>query len=571
MAIGNGFNRCLRNGCCACCLSGHSGLVHMLERSRSEQCLGVAQLEAMRNNQAKLLQLLRRLYNHRSSDDGITVHANVKPTPKSRPLLPGKTSGKRFTVPKPFKMTIRDEMAPIRATYANRFTEALLEEKNRKQAEHIAKAEFKASPVPASTYLPLYEQLTQAESSRRQFLLQHRHELLQTALKPFKLSEAPLPLRPTSTSHDMQMSKQVLCNKKKEFFDKQQHFVHNGDFSKDTVHDEGYRRQQLQKRHRLCNAVQPTFQPRKSAPVPNFKQLHSQIQEKLNTRKIQNAHLIKVEPFALKMDPCCRTRCQANTRMKSEQKSCQPLRRSRSLLCLSREPEVDLASQFNKTTLMRIEMSKERRKATMRDVQNNDTSNEIKSKLKKQLKQYVEDENIKQRLRAEEKKRKLKLDSIAFETWYKDNLAALKNRIHNRPTLLEQQKALIAKQSLENRFNEILKEAGISKTAYEWNHPVNDDDDDNTADSDSAMRSVMRTVEKLEQRKKMMKRDSFMTNLSRAKSEDSVSMITKSSSDDWDEDFDTESTLYGKQQMTTIDQVVLLFYELQHFAAYGKT
>ncbi|KRY85463.1 putative aarF domain-containing protein kinase 1 -like protein [Trichinella pseudospiralis] len=551
-------------------ISGHCGLVHMLERSRSEQCLGVAQLEAMRNNQAKLLQLLRRLYNHRSSDDGITVHANVKPTPKSRPLLPGKTSGKRFTVPKPFKMTIRDEMAPIRATYANRFTEALLEEKNRKQAEHIAKAEFKASPVPASTYLPLYEQLTQAESSRRQFLLQHRHELLQTALKPFKLSEArneihlrrcrsaamanslpqisALPLRPTSTSHDMQMSKQVLCNKKKEFFDKQQHFVHNGDFSKDTVHDEGYRRQQLQKRHRLCNAVQPTFQPRKSAPVPNFKQLHSQIQEKLNTRKIQNAHLIKVEPFALKMDPCCRTRCQANTRMKSEQKSCQPLRRSRSLLCLSREPEVDLASQFNKTTLMRIEMSKERRKATMRDVQNNDKSNEIKSKLKKQLKQYVEDENIKQRLRAEEKKRKLKLDSIAFETWYKDNLAALKNRIHNRPTLLEQQKALIAKQSLENRFNEILKEAGISKTAYEWNHPVNDDDDDNTADSDSAMRSVMRTVEKLEQRKKMMKRDSFMTNLSRAKSEDSVSMITKSSSDDWDEDFDTESTLYGKQQ-----------------------
>ncbi|KRX85454.1 Uncharacterized protein T06_3036, partial [Trichinella sp. T6] len=556
--------------------SGHCGFGLMLERSRSEQCLGVAQLEAMRNNQAKLLQLLRRLYNQRSSEDATSVHANVKPTTKSRPLLSKKASGKRFTVPEPFKMTIRDEMAPIRATYANRFTEALLEEKNRKQAEHIAKAEFKASPVPASTYLPLYEQLTQAESSRRQFLLQHRHELLQTAVQPFKLSEArneihlrrcrsavmancppqfsALPVKPISTSHItgcMQMSKQPLCNKKNDFFDERQHFVHNENPNKDTIHEKGYRREQLQKRHRLCYAVEPTFHPRKSAPVPNFKQLHNQIQEKLNTRKIQNAHLIKVEPFALKMDPCCRTRCQANTRMKSEQKNCQSLKRSRSLLYLSREPEVDLASQFNKTTLMRIEMNKERRKATMRDVQNNDKSSEIKSKLKKQLKQYVEDENIQQKLRAEEKKRKLKLDSIAFETWYKDNLAALKNRIHNRPTLLEQQKALIAKQSLENRFNEILKEAGISKTAYEWNHTLNDDDDDNTDDSDSTLRSVMRAVEKLEQRKKMMKRDSSMTNLNGTKSKDSVSTIesiTKSSSDDWDEDFDTESTLYGGQQ-----------------------
>ncbi|KRX57814.1 putative aarF domain-containing protein kinase 1 -like protein, partial [Trichinella sp. T9] len=556
--------------------SGHCGFGLMLERSRSEQCLGVAQLEAMRNNQAKLLQLLRRLYNQRSSEDATSVHANVKPTTKSRPLLSKKASGKRFTVPEPFKMTIRDEMAPIRATYANRFTEALLEEKNRKQAEHIAKAEFKASPVPASTYLPLYEQLTQAESSRRQFLLQHRHELLQTAVQPFKLSEArneihlrrcrsavmancppqfsALPVKPISTSHItgcMQMSKQPLCNKKNDFFDERQHFVHNENPNKDTIHEKGYRREQLQKRHRLCYAVEPTFHPRKSAPVPNFKQLHNQIQEKLNTRKIQNAHLIKVEPFALKMDPCCRTRCQANTRMKSEQKNCQSLRRSRSLLYLSREPEVDLASQFNKTTLMRIEMNKERRKATMRDVQNNDKSSEIKSKLKKQLKQYVEDENIQQKLRAEEKKRKLKLDSIAFETWYKDNLAALKNRIHNRPTLLEQQKALIAKQSLENRFNEILKEAGISKTAYEWNRTLNDDDDDNTDDSDSTLRSVMRAVEKLEQRKKMMKRDSSMTNLNGTKSKDSVSTIesiTKSSSDDWDEDFDTESTLYGGQQ-----------------------
>ncbi|OUC42723.1 hypothetical protein D917_10263, partial [Trichinella nativa] len=110
---------------------------------------------------------------------------------------------------------------------------------------------------------------------------------------------------------------------------------------------------------------------------------------------------------------------------------------------------------------------------------------------------------------------------------------------------------LIAKQSLENRFNEILKEAGISKTAYEWNRTLNDDDDDNTDDSDSTLRSVMRAVEKLEQRKKMMKRDSSMTNLNGTKSKDSVSTIesiTKSSSDDWDEDFDTESTLYGGQQ-----------------------
>ncbi|VDK59366.1 unnamed protein product [Anisakis simplex] len=68
----------------------------------------------------------------------------------------------QITVPKPFKMTLRDEKRPIKATYSQKFLNSLMEEKQEQLRENrhaTNKLRFKARQVPRSTYEPRYEQL----------------------------------------------------------------------------------------------------------------------------------------------------------------------------------------------------------------------------------------------------------------------------------------------------------------------------------------------------------------------------------------------------------------------------
>lgn len=92
----------------------------------------------------------------------------------------------KVTIPEPFSMTIRDEAGRFKATYSAKFVSDMLQAS---QEEDIRResTKFKAKPVPASTYLPLYEELLNKTESRRQFLREYCREILKNQQKPFNL------------------------------------------------------------------------------------------------------------------------------------------------------------------------------------------------------------------------------------------------------------------------------------------------------------------------------------------------------------------------------------------------
>nr|XP_045757155.1 protein FAM161B isoform X3 [Mirounga angustirostris] len=91
-----------------------------------------------------------------------------------------------LTVPRPFHMTLREAQKK-----AQWLASPASFERERKQAQQQGQEEaechrqFRAQPVPAHVYLPLYREITERSEARRQAGIQKRKELLLSSLKPF--------------------------------------------------------------------------------------------------------------------------------------------------------------------------------------------------------------------------------------------------------------------------------------------------------------------------------------------------------------------------------------------------
>ncbi|XP_015218793.2 protein FAM161A isoform X1 [Lepisosteus oculatus] len=96
----------------------------------------------------------------------------------------------RITVPKPFNMTVR-EAEKKKGKFKSR---SEIEMENcllKKQLEELTECQkkFRASPVPAHVYLPLFEEINERNEDRRQFIRDRNKELLLASQKPFSFIE----------------------------------------------------------------------------------------------------------------------------------------------------------------------------------------------------------------------------------------------------------------------------------------------------------------------------------------------------------------------------------------------
>lgn len=94
----------------------------------------------------------------------------------------------RLTIPKPFTMTLREE-SKERKKSKNliEFEEQMY--KQQIEEEEELKKKFKARPVPAHVYLPLYDELQEKSQERRQNVKQASLELLKSQEKPFSFTK----------------------------------------------------------------------------------------------------------------------------------------------------------------------------------------------------------------------------------------------------------------------------------------------------------------------------------------------------------------------------------------------
>ena len=90
----------------------------------------------------------------------------------------------RLTIPEPFTMTLREEKKEkVKSKTQLEFEVRQLEKEMEEEEE--CKKKFKARPVPAHVYLPLYDEIFEKQEERRRQTRQMSAELLRSQEKPF--------------------------------------------------------------------------------------------------------------------------------------------------------------------------------------------------------------------------------------------------------------------------------------------------------------------------------------------------------------------------------------------------
>ena len=94
----------------------------------------------------------------------------------------------KITVPKPFSMTVRDSQSPKQKSRSMiQAEQERLEREAMEEAE--LKKQFRATPLPASTYLPLYELINAKNEHRREEVKMLSKQILKASERPFSFTK----------------------------------------------------------------------------------------------------------------------------------------------------------------------------------------------------------------------------------------------------------------------------------------------------------------------------------------------------------------------------------------------
>ncbi|NXI86508.1 F161A protein, partial [Rhipidura dahli] len=230
----------------------------------------------------------------------------------------------RVTMPKPFQMTIREAQKKeqnIKSKSQIELENHLLKKKLEEEAE--CQKKFRANPVPAAVFLPLYHDIVQRNEERRRSVKERSKLKLLASQKPFKFIERE---RQRMEIRKMQL-KDISPpeNKTKVFRAKPvPKCVYSPDFSDRLKEEELYREIRIKmraeellrnssvpnsrlalketnkkKKHKSTEPKRTEQKPKIKSSVPDFELLHEKFQKRLLQQK-KVKHLTVCEPFDLR-------------------------------------------------------------------------------------------------------------------------------------------------------------------------------------------------------------------------------------------------------------------------------
>ncbi|XP_040406431.1 protein FAM161A isoform X1 [Cygnus olor] len=264
--------------------------------------------------------------------DGFSVEDYITRTKHSLPSSPAfrttrkkqKAWSPKVTVPKPFQMTIRE----ARKKEQNVKSKSQIEMENnllKKQLEEEAECQkkFRANPVPAAVFLPLYHEIIQRNEERRKSVKERSKLKLLASQKPFKFIERE---KQRNEIRKMQLRDLSTPEKKPKPFkakpipkcvyspavnDKLQEEELYREIRIRTRAEELLRNSSLptsrlalkntnkKKKHKCIEPKETEHKPKIKPDVPDFERLHQKFQKRLLQKK-QVKHLTVCEPFDLR-------------------------------------------------------------------------------------------------------------------------------------------------------------------------------------------------------------------------------------------------------------------------------
>ena len=92
----------------------------------------------------------------------------------------------RITVPEPFQMTVREQKKKEENMKSKSDIEMVHKLLKKQEEESECKKKFRANPVPAFVFLPLYHDIVKQNEVRRKAMKERNKEALLASQKPFK-------------------------------------------------------------------------------------------------------------------------------------------------------------------------------------------------------------------------------------------------------------------------------------------------------------------------------------------------------------------------------------------------
>ncbi|NXJ40133.1 F161A protein, partial [Ciconia maguari] len=264
--------------------------------------------------------------------EGFSVEDYISRTKHSLPSSPAfrmirkkqKAWSPKVTVPKPFQMTIREARKKEQNVKSKSQTEMesnLLKKQLEEEAE--CQKKFRANPVPAAVFLPLYHEIVQRNEERRRSVKERSKLKLLASQKPFKFIERE---KQRNEIRKMQLRDLSAPEKKTKLFKAKPvpKCVYSPGVNNKLKEEELYREIRIRmraeellrnsslpnsrlalkdtnkkKKHKCIEPKETEHKPKIKSNVPDFDLLHQKFQKWLLQQK-QVKHLTVCEPFDLR-------------------------------------------------------------------------------------------------------------------------------------------------------------------------------------------------------------------------------------------------------------------------------
>ncbi|XP_014639882.1 PREDICTED: protein FAM161B [Ceratotherium simum simum] len=409
-----------------------------------------------------------------------------------------------ITVPQPFRMTLREawKKAQWLASPAS-FEHERQQAQRQGQEEAECHRQFRAQPVPAHVYLPLYQEIMERNEARRRAGIQKRKELLLSSLKPFSFLVKEQQRKETTQQRELAATAKAKVPKQKatrripksilepalgdklqeaELFRKIRIQMRALDMLQKASSPIAFSSSRADPQPRIATRTREEklgflqtdfgFQPRVNPAVPDYEGLYKAFQRRAAKRR-DTREVTRNKPFFLRTASLRHTQrpCDAATsggRRDSVEPPVTPLPRSRSLSGLAslsantlpvhitdatRKRESAVRSSLEKKdkadeSTQWLEMHKKKCQAMSKSVTLRAKAMDPHKSLEEVFKAKLKENRNNDRKRAKE---------------YKKELEEMKKRIQTRPYLFEQVTKDLARKEAEQRYRDTLKQAGLDE------------------------------------------------------------------------------------------------------------
>ncbi|XP_044291733.1 protein FAM161B isoform X2 [Varanus komodoensis] len=405
-----------------------------------------------------------------------------------------------ITIPQPFRMTLREAYKKSQLLKSPALIEIeTAAYKRQSQEEAECQKQFRAQPVPAHIYLPLYQEIMEKNEIRRKVRTQKRKELLLSMQKPFSFQEKEekrkeaikqkvLDILTSNKKSVPKIRKKIpkstyepmLGDKlKAELLRKIRIQMRAKDLLESSWAPIELSNQQKEKESRIASRNREqklsflqdnfSFKPRINRSVPDFERLYWEFQlEARSKREIKEATHNK--PFQLRTSNLrCKHRVSNQEMMDFHQPSKAPMQRSRSLIGIS--------SLSSNTLPIYITDAVRKRESAIKLLQEGKKDKENEgvhwAELQRKKCQAMQ-KSVNCRAKAmdphkslaETHKEKLKQNlqkDYRRTREYKKQLEEMKMRVKSRPYLFEQVTKRGAREGVERLFRDTLQQFGLNE------------------------------------------------------------------------------------------------------------